>query len=45
MVVDGAGSHVCKDLVVPKNIRLPRLPPYGPELNLNRPEFVGGSVL
>lgn len=33
MVVDGASSHVCKDLVVPKNIRLLRLPPYAPELN------------
>jgi hypothetical protein len=33
MVVDGASSHVCKDLVVPQNIRLLRLPPYAPELN------------
>ncbi len=33
MVVDGASSHVCKDLVVPTNIRLLRLPPYAPELN------------
>lgn len=33
MVVDGASSHVCKDLVVPANIRLLRLPPYAPELN------------
>ena len=33
MVVDGASSHVCKDLVVPRNIRLLRLPPYAPELN------------
>jgi transposase len=33
MVVDGASSHVSKDLVVPKNIRLLRLPPYAPELN------------
>jgi transposase len=33
MVVDGASSHVCKDLVIPKNIRLLRLPPYAPELN------------
>jgi hypothetical protein len=33
MVVDGASSHVAKDLVVPKNIRLIRLPPYAPELN------------
>ena len=33
MVVDGASSHVGKDLIVPKNIRLLRLPPYAPELN------------
>jgi hypothetical protein len=33
MVIDGASSHVAKDLVVPKNIRLIRLPPYAPELN------------
>ena len=33
MVVDGASSHVCKDLVIPKNIRLLRLPPYASELN------------
>lgn len=33
MVVDGASSHVCKDLVVPENIRLLRLPAYAPELN------------
>ncbi len=32
-MVDGASSHVAKDLVVPKNIRLLRLPPYAPELN------------
>lgn len=33
MVVDGASSHVSKDLVVPENIRLLRLPGYSPELN------------
>lgn len=33
MVVDGASSHVSKDLIVPENIRLLRLPPYAPELN------------
>lgn len=33
MVVDGASSHVAKDLVLPENIRLYRLPPYAPELN------------
>jgi transposase-like protein len=33
MVIDGASSHVAKDLMAPKNIRLIRLPPYAPELN------------
>ena len=33
MVVDGASSQVAKDLVVPENMRLLRLPPYAPELN------------
>ncbi len=33
MVVDGASSHVARDLVVPENMRLLRLPPYAPELN------------
>ena len=33
MVADGASSHVAKELLVPENIRLRRLPPYAPELN------------
>ena len=33
MIVDGASSHVAKDLVIPENIRLHRLPPYSPQLN------------
>jgi transposase len=33
MIVDGASSHRCKDLVVPDNIALIQLPPYSPELN------------
>lgn len=33
MIVDGASSHVAKELVVPENIRLLRLPSYSPELN------------
>ena len=33
MVVDGASSHVAKDLALPENIWLYRLPPYAPELN------------
>lgn len=33
MIVDGASSHVAKDLVIPENIRLHRLPAYSPQLN------------
>jgi transposase len=33
MVLDGASSHKSKDLKVPDNIALVRLPPYSPELN------------
>lgn len=33
MVVDGAPSHRSKDLRVPENMSLVRLPPYSPELN------------
>jgi transposase len=33
MVVDGASSHKSKDLEIPKNVALIRLPPYSPELN------------
>lgn len=33
MVVDGASSHRCKELRVPENVTLIRLPPYSPELN------------
>lgn len=33
MVVDGASSHKSKDLMIPENIRLVRLPSYSPELN------------
>jgi len=33
MVLDGAGWHRGSDLVVPKNMKLLRLPPYSPELN------------
>jgi transposase len=32
LVLDGAGWHVAKDLVVPEGIRLEFLPPYSPEL-------------
>ena len=33
MVADGASSHGAKELLVPGNIRLRRLPPCAPELN------------
>jgi transposase len=33
LVMDRAGWHVSKDLVVPPNIRIVLLPPYSPELN------------
>jgi hypothetical protein len=33
MVMDQAGWHVAKELVVPENMRLMFLPPYSPELN------------
>jgi len=33
MVMDGASSHKSKELEIPKNVSLIRLPPYSPELN------------
>ena len=33
MVLDGASSHRAKELIVPENVRLIRLPGYSPELN------------
>ena len=33
LIVDGAGWHDSKDLIVPDNITLLKLPPYSPELN------------
>jgi transposase len=33
LVVDGAGWHKSKGLIVPENIKLIFLPPYSPELN------------
>lgn len=33
MCLDGAGWHTCKELVLPDNVRLLKLPPYAPELN------------
>jgi transposase len=33
LIVDGAGWHKSKDLVVPPNISISMLPPYSPQLN------------
>ncbi|MDB4949141.1 MAG: transposase [Gemmatimonadetes bacterium] len=33
LVLDGAGAHVARALVIPDNVLLARLPPYSPELN------------
>lgn len=33
LVIDGAPAHIAKDLKIPKNVLLIRLPPYSPELN------------
>ena len=33
LVLDGAGWHVSKKLIIPDNISLLKLPPYSPELN------------
>jgi len=33
MCLDGAGWHTSKELALPENIRLLKLPPYSPELN------------
>ena len=33
LVLDGAGWHGARDLIVPDNISLVGLPPYAPELN------------
>jgi hypothetical protein len=33
LVLDGAGWHASKDLIVPDNVTLLILPPYAPELN------------
>ena len=33
VVIDNAGFHACKNITIPKNIKLIRIPPYAPELN------------
>ncbi len=33
VVMDGAGWHVAKNLILPNNITIIKLPPYSPELN------------
>jgi transposase len=47
LILDGAGWHKSKDLVVPENIKIVILPPYSPELNpVERLwQHIKGSVL
>lgn len=47
VVLDGAGYHIAKDLAVPDNITLIRLPPRAPELNPieNVWEYLRGNKL
>ena len=33
LIMDGAGWHKSRDLIIPKNIQIVLLPPYCPELN------------
>lgn len=33
LIMDGAGWHKSRDLIVPSNIAIMYLPPYSPELN------------
>ena len=33
LIMDGAGWHKSKNLIIPKNIQIVLLPPYCPELN------------
>jgi len=33
LIMDGAGWHKSKNLIIPKNIQIILLPPYCPELN------------
>ncbi len=33
LILDGAGWHISKSLIIPENIQLSVLPPYSPELN------------
>ena len=33
MIIDNAGFHSTKNITIPENIKLIRIPPYTPELN------------
>lgn len=33
IIIDNAGFHACKNINIPNNIKLIRIPPYTPELN------------
>lgn len=47
LVLDGAGYHVARNLVIPNNITLVHLPPYAPESNPieNVWEYLRGNKL
>jgi hypothetical protein len=47
MVLDGAGFHIAKDLNIPTNMTLMKLPAYSPELNPieNVWEYLRGNKL
>ena len=33
IIIDNAGFHTCKNIKIPNNVKLIRIPPYTPELN------------
>lgn len=44
MVLDGAGWHQSQSLTLPANLRLLKLPPYSPELELNPVEHLWDNL-
>jgi hypothetical protein len=47
LLLDGAGFHIAKDLAIPGNMSLMKIPPYSPELNSmeNVWEYLRGNKL